>query len=547
MSAGLEPSAVQQTADDRRIQRKLGFWSLVSIGIGSVIGSGWLFSAMNAAHGAGPAAMISWLIGGAIMLAMALVVAELGMTFPESGGLSRYPLYSHGKLVAALIGWCSVIAVLGIPALEAAGAMQYASTWVPGLFKDDGLTMLGIGAAALLLAGFTALNYFGVRLFARSTTVVTAIKVWTPVIAVIALAVSSFAGNGSSGGVDNFTKQGFAPFGWTASLAIIATTGILFAFNGAQVIVTVSGEVENPRRTIPRAMIVTMLVTIVLYLALQAVFVLAAPADAVAHGWGTVSFDSPYSDLALLAGMQWLSWILIADAGISPSGAAVIVVAANARNVYALSKNRFLPGWLQKIDDRWGVPRRALVVNYLIGLVFLVAMPSWSSLISVIGVLIVFTIGIPAVSVGVFRRVGITAQAGTALPGVGVLAPLVFAAGGLVLSWVPSEQADKTIPILLIGVIWYGVTYASQKHGIDHLRSGVWLVLFFTFLYVADYLGSFGTDVITAPWDSIIVFLGSLAFYRWGVNAGARHMADHPLAPAEQRVPDDGELSPLAH
>ncbi|MEU1515232.1 hypothetical protein ABZ490_24315 [Streptomyces sp. NPDC005811] len=86
-----------------------------------------------------------------------------------------------------------------------------------------------------------------------------------------------------------------------------------------------------------------------------------------------------------------------------------------------------------------------------------------------------------------------------------------------------------------------------RPRSIDHLRSGVWLVLFFTFLYVADYLGSFGTDVITAPWDSIIVFLGSLAFYWWGVNAGARHMADHPLAPAEQRVPDDGELSPLAH
>lgn len=70
-----------------------------------MIGSGWLFSSMYAAQAAGPAALISWVIGGVLMLLVALVFAELGMVRPESGGLVRYPLYSNGRLAATVVGF----------------------------------------------------------------------------------------------------------------------------------------------------------------------------------------------------------------------------------------------------------------------------------------------------------------------------------------------------------------------------------------------------------------------------------------------------------
>ena len=349
--------APHKTSDDRYLQRRLGFWSLTAIGVGSVIGSGWLFSAMYAAQAAGPSALISWLIGGAFMLALALATAELGMTVPESGGLSRYPLYSNGKFVAAVLGWCGMIGVIGVPALEAAGVIQYASSYIPSLFTDGSLTPLGIIAASVLLAVFTAVNYFGVKFFSRSNNIVTAFKVFTPAIALIALLISGFARIGDAGGASNFTDGGgFAPFGIPASLGIIATSGILFAYNGANVIVTLSGEAKNPRRTILAAMVATIVFTIVLYAGLQIAFIVAAPHDSVVNGWATVKFDSPFGDLAMIAGLQWLYWMLVVDAAVSPAGAAIIGVASNSRNIYALAKNRFLPHWLQKVDAQWGVP-----------------------------------------------------------------------------------------------------------------------------------------------------------------------------------------------
>lgn len=525
-----EPVAVTAslTVDDIHLKRRLGYWSLVAIGVGSVIGSGWLFAAMYAAQAAGPSSLIGWVVGGLIMLALALVNAELGRTHPESGGSMRYPLYSNGKLAAGIIGWCTLVAVIGIPALEAAGVMQYASEYIPGLFVDGELTPLGILAAAILLGVFMIINFFGVKLFSESNNVITFIKVFVPTLTIVMLIASGFTGANDAGGLENFTSGGgFAPFGLTAPLSIIATGGILFAYNGAQVIVHLSGEAKNPRRNIPAAMVTTILFTIFLYVGLQLAFIMAVPTDMLANGWRGVDFDSPFANIAMLMGMSWLYWMLLADASISPTGSAIIGVASNARNTFALAKNRFLPAWLQNVDDKWGVPRRALVVNYLVGLAFLLPMPSWHAIIGVVGMLIALTFGIAAVSAGVFRKTGVTTSA-TRIRGVGILAPITFAAGGLVVSWVPWNTLMGTIPIVAIGLAWYAVTYFAQKHEWMHVRGGIWLIVYFAFLYVACFVGSFGIAAIPAPWDSVLVAIGSVLFYWWGVHEGGRFMSANP-------------------
>lgn len=149
---------------DRKLRKDLGFWSLVAAGIGSVIGSGWLFAAMYASKAAGPAALISWVIAGGLMLMITLVFAELGMVRPESGGLVRYPLYSNGRLAASIIGWAIWLAYIGNPPTEAAAVVQYASSWWHGsswwqsVFSDGKLTILGTAIAVALMGLFVVIN-----------------------------------------------------------------------------------------------------------------------------------------------------------------------------------------------------------------------------------------------------------------------------------------------------------------------------------------------------------------------------------------------------
>ena len=96
------------------LRRDVGVIALTMTGIGSIIGSGWLFGASKAARLAGPDAIWAWVIGAAIILVIALAYAELGAMFPESGGSVRYGHYSHGTLVGFVCVWAAWIAVVSV-------------------------------------------------------------------------------------------------------------------------------------------------------------------------------------------------------------------------------------------------------------------------------------------------------------------------------------------------------------------------------------------------------------------------------------------------
>lgn len=114
-------------------RRELRLADLAMTGIGGLVGSGWLFSALAAANLAGPGAVISWVIGMAAIAIIGLSFAELAGMVPEMGGVIRYPHLSHGSLTSFLIGWAVLISYAGIAPIEAAGVLRYASTYVPGL------------------------------------------------------------------------------------------------------------------------------------------------------------------------------------------------------------------------------------------------------------------------------------------------------------------------------------------------------------------------------------------------------------------------------
>ena len=541
--AGMEIDAPDQLLvdfEDRKLHRKLGFWSLLATGLGSVIGSGWLFAAMYAAKAAGPAALVSWVVGGVLMLMVAMVYAELGMVRPESGGLVRYPLYTNGRLAATVIGISTWLAFVSNPPTEAAGVVQYAAAWIPGVYDmhTSALTPAGIALAVALMAGFVLLNYYGVELFARSNNLVTAIKVLVPVITAVLLLASGFDHRGGAGGVANLTAHGFAPMGYPAALAAVATAGLLFSYTGFRNIVELSGEAVNPRRDVPRAMLATMLVTIALYLALQGAFLVAVPGGLLGSGWRGINLDSPFADLAGLLGLSWLYWMLMADAMISPSGSAIVYTSANARNLYGVAKNGLLPKMLMHVDDRWGIPRRALLVNFAVGVALLLPMPSWHAIVSALGVVIVYTFSIGAVAVPVFRAEGVGSPA-QRLRGMQLLAPLAFVVSTLVVYWAGWKVLHPTLWVMVCAVAWYALAqWHAARHaarsgdehpGIDLVdwRGGSWLLVYLVFIFALSWASTKGG----AGWfgelpGTLLVVLVSPLFYVWGVRAGVRYMRE---------------------
>ncbi|NMG73045.1 APC family permease, partial [Parazoarcus communis] len=142
-------------------------------------------------------------------------------------------------------------------------------------------------------------------------------------------------GNFGTGTGANVAGQGFAPYGWSAVLTAIATSGIVFAFNGFQSPINLAGEARNPGRNVPIAVIGSILLAAVIYVALQVAFLGAVPPESLVNGWHGIDYHSPFAQLAIALNLNWLAIVLYIDAFVSPSGTGSTYMATTTRMIYA--------------------------------------------------------------------------------------------------------------------------------------------------------------------------------------------------------------------
>ena len=157
MTTAHAPAGLQGIRTHHRLRRELGTVGLLFTSVGSIIGSGWLFGALNASKIAGPAALLSWVIGGVAMLLLALVHAELGGMYPVSGGTARFPHYAFGGAAGASFGWFSWLQAATVAPIEVLAMITYgqhysfAHGWLDTAQDTAVLTTSGLIVAIILI------------------------------------------------------------------------------------------------------------------------------------------------------------------------------------------------------------------------------------------------------------------------------------------------------------------------------------------------------------------------------------------------------------
>src|SRR5690349_6082072 len=351
------------------LNRSVGFYGLMFVSLGSIIGSGWLLGALEAAEAAGPAAILSWLLAAGMLALLALVYAELGATYPVAGGAARFPYYSHGPIAGFTAGWASWLQAVFVTPIEVLAVITYVNSigWVnthfnmlyklgnnAGLLNETGLVV-----AIILMLLFTAVNLAGAKFLSDSNVIVVIWKTAVPLLAIGVVAALRFNGeNFHAGG-------GFMPFGFHGVFAAL-TGGVVFALQGFEQAVQLAGEAKNPKRDLSRAVLTAMAIGALLYTALQVVMIGGLEPSNIESGWkkplGTDPSDyGAWYTLALAVGAGWLAKILIIDAVISPAGTGVVYVGASARLSYALGEEREMPKALATTNKR-GVPVVSILV-----------------------------------------------------------------------------------------------------------------------------------------------------------------------------------------
>lgn len=283
--------------------------------------------------------------------------------------------------------------------------------------------------AFLLTVLFFVLNYFGVKMFARVNTSVTWIKFIVPALTAVLLLLFGFHGS-------NFTSHGgFFPHGFSATLMAVGSSGIIFALQGFRQAVELAGEARNPRRNVPLAVILAVLICTGIYLLLQVAFIGAVTPAMLSKGWSSLSSDAPFAQLATVVNLGWLAIILQADAMISPGGTGLIYTASTARGVMTMAENGYLPKTFLYIHPKWRVPTHALIFNLIVGVLTLLPFPSWNKIIAFSSLTGVIAYLMGPVSVFVLRNTAPEIERSVKLPGLPVIAGLVFIVSGLLIYW----------------------------------------------------------------------------------------------------------------
>jgi amino acid transporter len=509
---------------DVGLKREMGLIGAIWSSETSLIGSGWLFGSFYAAAAVGPAALLGWIIGGVAVIILALVHAELGGMYPVAGGTARFPHFAFGSVAGISFGFFSWVQAVTVAPIECFAVMQYGNYWWGGIFDADKDVTTGKGFAltVVLLILFTAVNFLAMRLFNKVNSAVTWWKVAIPVLAIIVLFTQFHGGNFHAAG-------GFMPYGIKSLFAAIPSAGIVFAYLGFEQADQLAGEIKDPQRNLPRAIIIAILIATAIYVLLQVVFIGALrPAD-LTHGWAALSNSTglnngPLAFLAGAVGLGWLATILRVDAFISPAGTGLIYQTSTSRIGYGLARNRYYPQIFARTDKN-GVPWVSLIFSFLFGLVFLLPFPSWKALVGLVTTASVLMYAGAPLSLGAFRGQVPEASRPYRLPGAAVMSPLAFIIANLIIYWSGLEVIWKLGVVLVIGYILIGIAMAFDKHRppLDW-KSAQWLPVYLIGMGIISWQGQYGGGAVKAPlntghipfwWDMVIVAVFSLVIYFW--------------------------------
>ncbi|UQS82843.1 APC family permease [Bombilactobacillus folatiphilus] len=496
------------------------------LALGSLIGSGWLFGAWEASAVAGPAAIISWILGAIIIGAIAYNYIELGTMFPESGGMSKFAQYSHGSLLGFIAAWANWISLITLLPIEAVAAVQYMSAWpfkwahfTNQFMHNNTVTNRGLIMVFIFIIIFTLLNYWSVALLTHFTSAISLFKIAIPLLTVILLTISSFhpANYGH-------TWHSFMPYGSAPIFAATSVSGIIFSFDAFQTVINMGNEVRNPQKNIGRAITISLSISAVIYILLQSTFITSMTPHMLCHGWQGINFNSPFADLAILLNIYWLAILLYLDAFVSPFGTGVSFTASTSRALAAMVDNEHLPKFLGKLNQKYHTPRTAMVIDALLSMVMVGLFRSWASLATVIctSTLIAYLTG--PTTVVALRKLAPHFKRPIVLKHLKLMAPLAFILTSLAIYWGMWPTTIQVIFIITLGlpIYFYYEAKAGWQTTKQELQGAAWLICYLIFMAIMSFIGSRqfnGQNWLHYPYDFLIIILCSGGFYYWGTHS----------------------------
>ncbi|HEY7877499.1 MAG TPA: amino acid permease [Gemmatimonadaceae bacterium] len=391
-SAELSPAS---SSAPSKLPRRLGLWSAVAVVIGSTIGSGIFRSPAGVTDKLpGPLPLlVVWVTGGLFAMCGALTLAEVAGAFPDTGGLFVFIRKAWGRLPAFLFGWSELVII------RAAALGAIATT-----FSEYFLRVLGYNpavapysayvhyAAALAIIITGALNYVGLRWSSLLMDVTTVAK-YFGLLFIILLAIAIGLPRTHGGYFTPAMPPGsfnVAPFG-------LALVSVLWAYDGWADLTFISGEVKDPRRNLPRALIIGALGVVVIYALANVAYLSVMPVSEVRHS-NLVAADVA-ARLVGSAGVTFVSLTVM----LSTFGTLNGSILTAPRIFFAMADDGLFFRRIAAVHPRYHTPYVAIMLTSALGVAF-VLMRTFEQLADTFVTAIVPFYALGVASIFVFRR-----------------------------------------------------------------------------------------------------------------------------------------------
>ncbi|MFF0226348.1 amino acid permease [Streptomyces sp. NPDC004629] len=482
----VEQSILDTEEPEHALKKSLSALDLTVFGVGVIIGTGiFVLTGKVAKENAGPGVALAFVAAGVVCALAALCYAEFASTLPVAGSAYTFSYASLGELPAWIIGWDLVLELALGTAVVAVGWSGYiralldnAGWHLPAyLGGREGAHGFGFDIlAAVLILVLTGILVLGMKLSARVTRLVVAIKVAVVLVVIVAGAFFIHAGNykpfipkpvpvAAGGDLKAPLIQlmvGWAPANFGVMGIFTAASVVFFAFIGFDVVATAAEETKNPQRDMPRGILGSLFVCTVLYVAVSVVV------TGMQH-YTQLSVDAPLADAFKATGHPWFAGVISFGAAVGLTTVCMILLLGQTRVFFAMSRDGLLPRFFSRVHPRFRTPHRPTI---LLGVVIAVVagFTSLSELAELVNIGTLFAFVVVAVGVVILRRTRPDLHRAFRTPWVPVIPVLSVAATLWLMLNLPAETWLRFAVWMVLGFIvyfLYGRTHSRLARGKD--------------------------------------------------------------------------------
>lgn len=346
----------------QRLKKEIGFFAALTTVVGTVIGAGVFFkpTAIYGITGTASLGLLAWILGGLLTICAGLTVAELSAAIPETGGMMTYLKRVYGNLTAFLLGWAQTIIYL--PAVLAALAIIFGTQAVNlfGLNPNEN-QLLVVGVAAIIATFVTLMNFLGAKA-AAGIQIVSTISKFLPLALII---IFGLLNNNQVSfqlfPIEAGPEKSFIP---ALGSALLAT---MFSYDAWIHVGNIGGEMKNPRRDLPKSIILGLSIIMIVYLLINIAFLMVMPATALAET------ATPASDVATIIFGAMGGKLISIGILISVFGTINGIILTGMRIPYVMAIEKKLPfsKWFATLSNKNKIPYNCGLFILLISVVMM--------------------------------------------------------------------------------------------------------------------------------------------------------------------------------